>query len=706
MINMNKKLRGVVLYTFGLLFFGFTSLVYMISTTRINGVEDAGKFAFAYAVACTFYGIGTYIGKAYQVTDRSKENSDKDYIVNKLITCGLMVLITLLFALFKNYAMDKLLLIIILTIYRGADAFVEAYHAIVQKKDDIAKVGISIFIRTVLLMSLFVITLYLKHDIIFSSFVIMIANVIYVLTVDYLLCKKMIDKKKVNIYSNIYLLIAGLPICLFSFMSVYVINASKYAIDAISTDAVQGIFSIVIMPASFLALISLYVTQSFLNDFSNCIESKNFKKLSKIISKISLFIIIIGIISIIGAYLIGIEVLHLIYNQDLNGMKMNLCIILIGSIIYSICCLLSNVFISLRKNILQLVLLFIDFIFAIIISPILVRTYGIDGACYAYLIVMSAQLVLFIIGYIYCIKTTSAEKKVTVRLMGGLGNQMFQYAFIRNISLNNKAKGIIDLRGITNKTHNTYGLNHCNISDDITFVQKDNSLRQYITYLMYGFYCVFLEKRKFGFNLYNMLISLTKKHGIICVPDGYIKVGELDNVNNYAVGYFQTPKYCKENVDIIRDELQITDVLKGKNKKVYEDMKKKESVCIHIRRGDYVGSNFDVCSKEYYYRGLELIKQKKKKNIAIYVFSDDIQWVKDNMKFDDEVTFVDWKNNQYEDMKLMSTCKNFVMSNSSFSYWAQFLSQNKDKVVVAPAKWFRNGKKIDIYEDDWNLIEV
>ena len=93
------------------------------------------------------------------------------------------------------------------------------------------------------------------------------------------------------------------------------------------------------------------------------------------------------------------------------------------------------------------------------------------------------------------------------------------------------------------------------------------------------------------------------------------------------------------------------------------------------------------------------------KNPKYFVFSDDIDWVKENINLGD-ATYIDWKNNQYQDLKLMSGCKNFIMSNSSFSYFAQFLSLNNDKKVIAPSMWFKNGKKIDIYEDNWTLVDV
>lgn len=704
---MNKKVNlfDLTWYIVGLVIYGFTSLIYSVVATRFIGVSETGFFTFAYAVAFSFFTIGSYFGKSFQITDTSKRNTDLDYVHSKIITCSLMLILTLLFCLFKSYELDKIMLIAVLTIYRCADAFVESYHAIIQKHDRSYKVGISVFVRTILLTIGFILSVIITKNIIISSVVIAIINVLFIFIVDYNLARKYIDKGKFNIQKNIVLLIEGFSVLMLNFLNIYVLNSSKYAIDRISNNYVQGIFGIVVLPASFVSLVCLYLVHPFLNRVTELLESKKVKKLHLLIVKISLAVLGVGVLSIAVANFIGIPVLETVYGVRLENQKINLLIILFASTIYSLYSILSQVLIAMRKNLYQVVCLFINLILSIIICNYCVSHYDINGACIAYLIVMTIQFVLILLGYIYYSFTiANSKKKVTIRLMGGLGNQMFEYAAMRNIQLNNNSAGVIDLVGITNKTHNVYGLDHCNISKDIGVINKKGSIKARIAHLLYGFYWVFLAKSKRGFQFWSLLQPYLNSIGIYCVPDGYIRLEDMKIDNNYMVGYFQSIKYMNENKDIIRDELQITDKLTKKNQKVYEEILKSNSVCVHIRRGDYVGSFFEVCNAKYYLDSIKYI-QSKIKNAHFYIFSDDIDWAKENLGLKN-VTYIDWKNDQFQDLKLMSGCKNFIMSNSSFSYWAQFLSQNKKKVVLAPSKWFKNGKKIDIYDDDWVLMNV
>ena len=704
-MNKKNKLYDILWYMVGLMFFGFTSLIYIILVNRTLGIESAGKFGFAYAVACTFFALGVYFGKSFQITDKSKRYSDTDYMYNRLTTCLLMVIFTLFFCLFKRYDFEKILLILLLTVYRGLDAFVDSIHAIIQKKDRSYKVGMSYFFRTILLILGFGVSLLLFHNIIIASLVLVIINIVFIVLVDFRIAKDNIVKSKFSNMKNIVLLIEGFSVFIFSFLAIYATNASKYAIDDLASDAMQGVFSIIILPASFVALVSLYIVQPYLNDISSLIENKKVKELNKLLVKIVLAIIIIGVFVVGVARVIGIPVLNFLYDVDINDQLNNLTIILIGSIIYSLYSVVSQVLIAMRKNLYQVFSLIFIFGFSFVISRNLVRLYGLDGASYAYFISMFVLFALILIGYIYySLKLTRDDKKITIRLMGGLGNQMFEYAALRNLQLNNKCDAQIDLVGITNKTHNIYGLDKLNIPKEIKVVNNTRSIKGFITYLLYGLYWVFLSKNKIGIKFMTMIEPYLNSIGIYLVVDGYVKIDDIKVNNNYMVGYFQSKNYFKDNESLIRDELQVSVKLDGKNKKVYSEMNKENSVCIHIRRGDYVGSFFEVCTKDYYLDAVKLMN-KKVKNAKYYVFSDDIGWVKENIDLGD-ATYIDWKNNQYEDLKLMSNCKHFIISNSSFSYFAQFLSLNKDKVVIAPSKWFNNNKNIDIYEDNWLLIDV
>lgn len=294
---------------------------------------------------------------------------------------------------------------------------------------------------------------------------------------------------------------------------------------------------------------------------------------------------------------------------------------------------------------------------------------------------------------------------ITIRLMGGLGNQMFQYATLRSMMIDNNEEGTISLKGITNKTHNVYSLHHFCINKKVKIIKKE-SLKSFCNYLIYGFYYMFLSKKSNGFDKMVSIQPKLNKLGMYCVPDGYIKLEKSLSKNKVMIGYYQSINYFNKNKAVIVNELKVKDKVLDKNKKLIDEIKKCNSVCVHIRRGDYVGSIHQVCNTDYYLKAIKVMETKIK-NPHFYIFSDDIEWVKKNIDFGNDVTYIEGNNPNYEELRLMYTCKNFIISNSSFSWWAQYLTDNKKRITIAPSKWFKNAnQKVDIYEDDWILIDV
>ena len=112
-----------------------------------------------------------------------------------------------------------------------------------------------------------------------------------------------------------------------------------------------------------------------------------------------------------------------------------------------------------------------------------------------------------------------------------------------------------------------------------------------------------------------------------------------------------------------------------------------------------------ICTNEYFYKAVNII-QEKVENPVFIVFSDDVEWVKQNMQFDGEVYYETGNDPIWEKLRLMSSCKHFVISNSTFSWWAQYLSTNDNKVVIATSRWNNKIKNKDIYQDNWTQIDV
>ena len=297
---------------------------------------------------------------------------------------------------------------------------------------------------------------------------------------------------------------------------------------------------------------------------------------------------------------------------------------------------------------------------------------------------------------------------ISLHLMGGLGNQLFQYATLKSLMLENKQNGVIELSGISGlkkRNHNIYALDKFNIDKNIIVKQKEKKIRLFINYIIYIFYCLFLQNKKIGKKFIKNIQIYINKIGCYCIPDGYLKIKKIRNKKNYLFGYFQSINYFEKYSKEIRNDLKVISPILEQNKEILHEIENTNSVCVHIRRGDYVGTNYDVCTIKYYLEAMKYMKSKVP-NCEFYIFSNDIKWSKENIKYEN-VKYVDNKNPGYEELRLMYSCKHFIMSNSSFSWWAQFLSDNDKKIVVAPSKWLKGkNNNLDIYCNYWKIMQI
>lgn len=262
---------------------------------------------------------------------------------------------------------------------------------------------------------------------------------------------------------------------------------------------------------------------------------------------------------------------------------------------------------------------------------------------------------------------------IITNLQGGLGNQIFQWAFGRHLSDKYHVPLYIDVnfykQNITGVTKRIYSLSKF---PNINFDFIENVLINGKEFL------VFNEPYKFEKFEYN-----------------------FSNNNYHLNGYFQSEKYFLESSDIIRNELSPSyDILKKLKLTPFIDT---NVVSLHIRRTDYVTSNgyHPVQPIEYYKKALDIIGEYD----YIFVFSDDIQWCKDNLNFDNMIFIEGF--DDVEDLWLMSLCKNNIIANSTFSWWGAWLNKNPYKKVIAPSKWFgdiANLNQNDIIPESWIKI--
>lgn len=377
----------------------FNSLFFLILITRINGVEDAGIFTLGFSTACLFFYIGIYSGRIFQVTEKD-DISSLEFIVSKSITCLCMLIVSILFVLFNHYSVLKSGIILLLCIYKMLEAFSDVFYGILQKKELLYKTGISLTIKNVVnLISLFIIDR-ITNNVILSILSMIVFNLLVLIFYDIKESLKYIDfKEKIRKENIIKILKNGFYPFLASFLSLYIINTPKYAIDNFWTDDVQTIFGIIVMPATVISLFAQFIVYPFLNNINKFIKNNELLNLKKLVFKILLIVGIFGILSIVIAYFLGIPVLSFIYGVELEKYKNCLMIILIGAIFTAFVYILSSILISIRTLKQQVVIYSVIAVISYFISNLFVKKSAVMGASISYFTSVFLLCILFYVLY-------------------------------------------------------------------------------------------------------------------------------------------------------------------------------------------------------------------------------------------------------------------------------------------------------------------
>ena len=410
----NNLKKDFIWNTIGSMTNAITSLVFLIIVTRINGVDDAGIFTFAFSTACLLYIIGIYSGRTYQVTESSINVSNYDYIYSRLFTSSIVIIVALIFSFIKGYSTYKIVVILILAIFKAFESFLDVLYGIMQKEGELYKSGISMFLKAIIGITSFLLVDIMTKNIIYCSITLIIIYALIFTFYDiYTLKRYKLDNKMFNVANIINILKYGFFTFLFSFLTQYVINASKYAIDNYLSDDIQAIYGIIAMPATIMVLCSIFLIQPFLVKLTRFINIQNYKKFNNLVLKLILVLLILGILLVMITYFFGIPFLEVIYNIELDGKLLSLIFIIIGSILYGISSIISNALIILRKTLIQSIIFSFVSVMAFIFSNILVKKYEILGATSSYLLTMLLLLILYVITYIIVIrKCTRNEKSI------------------------------------------------------------------------------------------------------------------------------------------------------------------------------------------------------------------------------------------------------------------------------------------------------
>lgn len=293
---------------------------------------------------------------------------------------------------------------------------------------------------------------------------------------------------------------------------------------------------------------------------------------------------------------------------------------------------------------------------------------------------------------------------------GRTGNQMFQYAFVRKLREIRENRDSLVFNFSLLSQHKTGEKDYKDTFEDFyivpytinnnNLVLKFGSFRQRFLYFVFQFeariFRKFFNKSKWfrRFSKEGLLFSEYNNHDYAQYApliEGKEPTRFFQNLIVY--GKFENPEFFQGIKPILQQEFTPKYPPLESNKELYNIIKQNNTVCVHVRRGDFLSDEFRkdfyVCDEHYYHKAIELIKQKVE-NPIFFFCSNDINWVRDTLKIDSPCYYEPEGNPLWETFRMMYTCKHFVISNSTLSWWAQYVCKNESKIVVSPDHWYNN----------------
>ncbi len=388
----------------------FQSVIMLMVLTRVLGLADAGIFTIAYANANLFLTIGKYGMRNFQVSDVNGQFTFYEYLMSRIFTVSLMIAVSIIFVLYvgnKNgYSMEKSLIIIWMSLFKVVDAFEDVFHGLYQQRGrlDIAGKAMTLRLGTTILFFLTGL-LILKNLLIVLIFITCFTGILLIVFTrwSYKLFERAVEKRY-SFYNVLGIIKICFPLFLGSFLSFYIGNAPKYAIDGVLNDELQACYGFIAMPVFVIGLLNNFVFNPMIYKMSVLWDKgKKNEFLKKFIIQV-MIVIGITLVCIVGAYLVGIPILSFLYNTDLSLYKYELLILLLGGGFLALSGLLVTVITIIRfQNSLMFGYIIVS-ILAYTLSKIAVEQYSIRGAAGLYAILTAALCFLFFIFLGYGLK--------------------------------------------------------------------------------------------------------------------------------------------------------------------------------------------------------------------------------------------------------------------------------------------------------------
>lgn len=380
------------------------TMILTIIVNRIVGDYSGGDFAMALAAGQLMATVGYFELRTFQVTDTKKIFSFSNYFTTRIITDFLMIIFSVVYIFIKGYTLEKSFLVLILCIYKLIDTFADVFEGEFQLNNRLDISGKSLSLRTVISISSLLITLAITKNMYLASLV----AIVFAITIVYLVDIRIINKFSELIFNFDFSIISRIilncaPLFISSFMSTYIFNASRYAVENNMASNFHSRYTAIFLPVSTINLVIGFIFHPMLTKMASKWNEKKYNEFLKMILLILGGVVGVTIVALIGAYFLGIPVLSFLYATDLTEFKSALLILLIGGGLHAANISMYYALSVMRKQNWVMIMYGITFIVSLFVPNKLVLNYAINGAAWSFVIVIGVlfiqQVIVLMLNY-------------------------------------------------------------------------------------------------------------------------------------------------------------------------------------------------------------------------------------------------------------------------------------------------------------------
>ena len=405
------KKSEIIWNTLGSFVESLLSAVLLMFCTRLNGTEIAGMFSISFATATILNAVGDFGIRIYQVTDTNRKYKFGDYLLARVVVVISMVIIGIIFVNISGYTLEKLWICISLILFKVIDNLSETYQGEFQLRNRLDLGGKSMVIRVSSSLMMFFIADLITKNVIISCIALVITNLILFLLWDVRILSKF---QKIEIkFDKLHIkeiLIDCFPLAISTCLSLYIINATKYAIDNFGDYTMQTYFNVIYMPTFVINLVSAFIIKPFLKPFGDFWNNREYSKFIKSIVYIILVLAGATICIDIACALFGVPVLSFLYGIELSSFKLEMILLVVSGFFYASATVILYALSTIRKQKLATVAYIITSIFALIVSNICVNKWQMNGAVLSNMLTTIILFILMTVFFLYELLKFKASK--------------------------------------------------------------------------------------------------------------------------------------------------------------------------------------------------------------------------------------------------------------------------------------------------------